>query len=148
MAGTHIKFAVESSGLIVDLSLPFLAASPDGIVDDKCCGRGVLGCKCPFKYEDCSATAVPYLYRDADYRLCLDKRHMYYCQVQDQMMVCKVKYSDFVVWTSKDTAVVRVYFDESFCQQMCAKLTDVFKCIIMPSLLTDDVFVHKKVLAD
>ena len=31
-----------------------------------------------------------------------------------QMVVCKVKYCDFTLWTEKDLAIERISFDEAF----------------------------------
>ena len=45
---------VQDSGLFIDPKLPWLAASPDGIVIDKLSGQRMLclEVKCPFKHKD------------------------------------------------------------------------------------------------
>jgi len=121
---------------------PYLAASPDGIVVDDCCGRGVLECKCPFGSRHGNVTGVSYLYCDSNNTIHLDRKHPYFFQVQGQMNVCDVSYADFVVWTVKECIVVRVDYDESFCRQMCEKLMKTLKFVILPCLLTN-VNVHK-----
>lgn len=39
---------------MIDHKNPFLGASPDGIINCACCGRGVLEIKCPFKHRNSS----------------------------------------------------------------------------------------------
>ena len=51
MASTmHENFEYCDSGLFVSKDLPFIGASPDGIVQCSCCGHGigVLEIKCPY----------------------------------------------------------------------------------------------------
>lgn len=38
----------------------------------------------------------------------LKRNHSYYFQVQLQMVVCKVNYYDFIVWTEKEYAIERI----------------------------------------
>ena len=47
----HSGFIIKSCGF-VDQESPFLDASPDGLVDCTCCGRGVLEVKCPFRAKE------------------------------------------------------------------------------------------------
>ena len=44
----HSDFTMSSSGLVLNPEWPHLGASPDGIVNCSCCGRGVLKVKCPY----------------------------------------------------------------------------------------------------
>ena len=39
---------VCKAGLHVDVQYPYMGASPDGIINCECCGKGVLEIKCPF----------------------------------------------------------------------------------------------------
>jgi len=92
--------------------------------------------------KDGSVSDVPYLRTTPDNELLLDTNHPYYYQLQGQMHVCKLQYADLVVWTTKECAVVRVQYDRDYCLVMCKKLTEFFKCVILPCLLTNDVNVH------
>ena len=148
MQQRHQNHQVEDCGLVLDSNLPFLGASPDGFVIDDCCGRGILECKCPFSAKDGPVTDVPYLHTTPDNELLLDESHPYYYQLQGQMHVCKMKYADLVIWTCSECAVVRVQYDNNFCMAMCKKLTEVFKVVVLPCLLTDDVNVHFRHVAD
>ena len=75
---------VDSVGLCVDMDHPYLAASPDGLIDSDT----VIEIKCPYSAKDSpiSVKTVPYLTK-VDGRLTLDPKHQYFCQVQGQMMV-------------------------------------------------------------
>ena len=42
MKNHHKSFQVQSSGLVISKDIPFLRASPDGIISCKCCGKGIL----------------------------------------------------------------------------------------------------------
>ena len=47
-----MKTTVFEAGLFIDPYRPFLGASPDGIVNCKCCGKGVIEIKCPLCVKD------------------------------------------------------------------------------------------------
>lgn len=86
----HQDFKVVDAGLFIDHLDPFLGASPDGIAQCACCGRGVVEVKCPFCND------LP----DDDKQFCmavngegtwkLKKDHSYYYQVQLQLHMCDV----------------------------------------------------------
>ena len=52
---SHLEFNCADSGLIIDSELQVIAASPDGLVECKCCSKGCIEIKCPFKYASESA---------------------------------------------------------------------------------------------
>uniref|UniRef100_A0A1X7UVF1 PHD-type domain-containing protein n=1 Tax=Amphimedon queenslandica TaxID=400682 RepID=A0A1X7UVF1_AMPQE len=104
----HVNFAVQSSGLVMYPSYPFVGASPDGLTQCQCCGKGLLEIKCPFKYKDISPISVEalndrncFLERDTTGTIHLSSSHAYYHQVQGQMMVKQLPFCDFVCGTSK-----------------------------------------------
>ena len=47
----HNDLTVADSGLVINPQWPFVAATSDGIVDCKCCGKGVLEIKCPYSHR-------------------------------------------------------------------------------------------------
>ncbi|KAM7305806.1 hypothetical protein ISCGN_015702 [Ixodes scapularis] len=69
-------------------------------------------------------------------RLSLKHGHMYFYQVQTQMAVCNVEYCDFVVWTTKDIHVERVFRDGAFWSQVLPKATLLFVLAVLPELLS------------
>jgi hypothetical protein len=80
------------NGLFICEKLPFLAASPDGIVKCDCCEPRVLEIKCPYCLSSVGKIIedVPYI-KDGH----LNQNHAYYYQVQTQMICTKMKYADF-----------------------------------------------------
>lgn len=45
---SHADMSVVECGLVINPEWPHLGASPDGIVQCTCCGKGVLEIKCPY----------------------------------------------------------------------------------------------------
>ena len=62
----HEDFTVFKAGFLADCETPYLGASPDGIINYKCCGMGTLEVKCPYCYKD----ALP----ENDVRFCMLKK--------------------------------------------------------------------------
>ena len=38
--------------MVINPQWPFIAVSPDGIIDCFCCGKGVLEIKCPYSHQN------------------------------------------------------------------------------------------------
>lgn len=138
VATQHVDFRCSASGLHISPEFPFLAATPDGLIDCACCGAGVLEVKCPFSAKDScieqlsqnnASCLIP---EGGDARL--SRSHHYYAQVQMQMFVCKRNYCDFVVWTVEDMFVERIALDENFCSMMLEKCTLYFQKVLLPEL--------------
>lgn len=107
---------VQETGIWLDAS-GILGASPDGIVDDET----VLEAKCPYTernltIEEAIAASPTFCLEKAQdgNGYVLKKDHIYWDQVQGEMFFTQRKFCYFVVWTSKDVAVVKVEKDESW----------------------------------
>lgn len=61
----------------------------------------------------------------------LKEDHIYYDQVQGQLHIQNKSACDFVVWTTKDIAIVRVLQDSAWDQNI-AKLIDFYFTQIIP----------------
>ncbi|XP_061168610.1 uncharacterized protein LOC133177717 [Saccostrea echinata] len=48
MTSCHPSFKCAETGIYVYKDFPFFAASPDGISECKCCGKGLVEIKCPY----------------------------------------------------------------------------------------------------
>ena len=107
---------ILKAGLFVDSEKPYLGASPDGIIECACCGKGSLEVKCPFsckdKLPDDNNTTFCMVKKDDTWMLKRD--HSYYYQVQMQLHVCKLSYGDFVVWSKNGILVERITRDDEF----------------------------------
>ncbi|KAL3865828.1 hypothetical protein ACJMK2_043178 [Sinanodonta woodiana] len=133
----HLEGTVQKSGLFICKDSQFLGASPDGQVQCKCCGAGVLEIKCPYKYREArlvDALSDTGFYLDKDYHL--KKTHKYFAQVQMQMHVCNKGFTDLVVWTPLDVIIVRVNRDIDFIHDMVKSLQMFWEKHILPELIT------------
>ena len=135
----HDDFVVHSTGLHVNPLYPHLGASPDGLVSCSCCGEGLLGLKCPYSICDEDPTRVQkinFYLKPCAGSLKLVRSHNYYYQVQGQLLVCNLRYCDFVCWTPKGVHIKRIERDDDFCQDMQVKLSAFFVKVILPYILT------------
>ncbi|XP_064463712.1 uncharacterized protein LOC135374721 [Ornithodoros turicata] len=138
-ATKHNNLMLHKSGLHISSTHPFLGASPDGIISCECCGTGVLEIKCPYKGRH--DTIVQYVHSSGssltisdDGVIHLSENHSHYYQVQLQMLVCKAKYCDYVVWTLEEAFVDRIAVNEQFCLSMLDKCSLFFERVLLPEM--------------
>ena len=110
-------------GIFVSKEMPFLAASPDRVINDDL----LLEVKCPFtaKGKEINQNTVPYL-ELINNELKLREDHDYFYQIQGQLMCSDRKSCDFVVYTIQDIKIIRINRDERFITNMKAKLVHFF----------------------
>ena len=60
----------------------------------------------------------------------------YYFQMQLQMFVTERLHCDFFVWSRTNHILIRVLKNEQFCETLLKKLSNVFRSIILPELVT------------
>ena len=120
----HTGLEVMSSGLIIHTQFPHMGATPDGIVDCACCGKGVLEIKCPY-----SCIKKPLLEATDDKQFFLELHdgmyspkndHSYYYQAQMQMKFSEYSYADFIVWREHELLVDRIFSYNEFINPRCA----------------------------
>ena len=128
----HTSGNVEITGLIVNPSFPHLGASPDGLVQCKCCGSGIIEIKCPYKYKNhtfdkiCNANYL--VKKDENGDLKLKENSSWYTQIQTQIAVSNVKWCDFVMYLEGEVKsgkhkifTERIYFDDLLWSGMLEK---------------------------
>ena len=136
MRERHQNFNVELCRLVVHPDNPHLGASPDGVANCSCCGRGAVEIKYPYKYRDGLIGSSD----DTDF--CVDKSfhpkkdHKYDHQVQLHMFVCGVQYCDFMIWIQWDLVITRVARDEEILYTFLPIAEQFFRQSILPELLT------------
>ena len=97
-----LKTKIQSAGLIVDKNIPFIAASPDGILDDE----SLVEIKCPASAKELApedaiqSNKIKYC-SIKDGTLYLKRNDNYYYQVQGQLHISQKTYCYFCVWTPK-----------------------------------------------
>ncbi|KAM7290119.1 hypothetical protein ISCGN_010131 [Ixodes scapularis] len=136
---------VTSTGLFVHAEYPFLAASPDGIVNEGG-EQGLLEVKCPQSKENMTPEDAC-----ADSKFCsamvgnvvtLKREHAYYYQIQGQLGVTGHSWCDFVIFTNaeslaKSISVERIYFDAKFWEgYLLPGLLYFYTRAVVPEILT------------
>ena len=136
----HKEFVVSETGFHVDLRLPYLGATPDGLVNCRCHGPGVLEIKCPWTHRGSLIKDFVAL-KDSCLELFeetnrLKRSHSYYYQVQLQMYVTNRKYCDFYLCTTRDSFCERIQYDETFLMDAISKVKLVYEKLILPEIFT------------
>jgi hypothetical protein len=109
-----------------------LGASPDGkICDNGSCG--ILEIKCPFTArnstisDSCDKIHDFALEKSDGGSISLKKNHLYYAQVQGQLMITGAEFCEFVVFTQNDLHVQRILPDIPFMSDLLQKLSSFFR---------------------
>lgn len=108
--------SVQNSGLVISSDYPWLAASPDGLVEDPqhSPSKGIVEFKNPYAARDMTIhDAVTKLKnfclkQDQDGLISLRPSHSYFYQIQATMLCTKRKWCDFVLCTKEDMHVERI----------------------------------------
>ena len=124
-------------GLFIHKTVQFLAASPDGIIECDCCGRGVLELKCPFciKDDDATVSILKYLTQKTSDNLKLKEEHLYYYQCQAQMLCTQTEFADFFVWSPNSSHLERITKHNVICKRIMMSSISFFRDSIIPELL-------------
>lgn len=138
--GKHKDVTTSDCGLLVDMTYPFLAASPDMLVSCSCRGDGVLEVKCPLiiKCDKCSSfclCSVPSYLMRSDDKLYLKRYSMYHAQIQWQLAITGRKWCDFFDYTVNGNVVQRIKFDSVFYENYLKNLVQLFNMYVFSELL-------------
>ncbi|WAR27062.1 LOW QUALITY PROTEIN: hypothetical protein MAR_012766, partial [Mya arenaria] len=127
---------VRKSGIVVSLPEPYIAASPDGIIDK----RTIVEIKCPTRpLEDLiSSGKYDVLPEDGQPKLSPKGKNGYYCQVQVAMFYTESTLCKFVVWTAEKQCAVDVPYCKDFIKGILPRICDFyFKHLLVT--LTDEI---------
>ncbi|XP_037535870.1 uncharacterized protein LOC119412904 isoform X1 [Nematolebias whitei] len=120
-------------GFVIHPDAPWLGASPDGLIFDPSepCQFGLIEIKCPNvkSYVDC-----PYLQMKSG-KLELKKTHVYYWQVQGQMLITGMNWCDFVVSAEEDILIQRIYADTNVMDSIKHKVDRYFFYVYLQKCL-------------
>ncbi|XP_028517658.1 uncharacterized protein LOC110248026 [Exaiptasia diaphana] len=137
--GSLLTKEVKEDRILVHGRWPYLGASPDGIVNCDCRGKGCCEIKCPFCFKNATTEQLAGEKSSCltviDVKISLDHKHAYYYQVQAQIFITETDYCDFVVWTEQDIHIERVFPDEAFWDEAREKASKFFLVGILPELL-------------
>ena len=142
----HTGVTCTETGLWVSLECPYIAASPDGIVECKQCGVGLLELKNPYSHrhlsiEEYAQTKGACLVKENG-TIQLKRQHCYYAQVQVQMWASGHTWCDFAVRTVSKTNnffVERIHLDMLYINSILPDIKIFFTEGIIPELSTRKV---------
>lgn len=133
---------VARSGLIVRRDEPWLACSPDGLISNSSTpDKGLLEVKCPLScssmsFEEAAKSASFCLKREKD-SFTLRQSHSYFYQIQHSLLVTRLLWADFIVWSPTEMFVQRVHADQSLQNRMLLKLKCFFQTHLLPALFAE-----------
>lgn len=139
----HRNIRLHECGIFIDKKLPFLAASPDIIMECDCCGRSTVEIKCPFRLSKRSQLSKVQSLSDLNYLVfdgqCfqLNPDHEYFLQVLAQVHICDVSQGFFYVWSKNEQICIKLERNETMWQEACKKATTYFYNIVCPELLVN-----------
>lgn len=128
---------VHPTGICVSLAHPYLASSPDGIIDEDT----VVEVKCPYVARNSMITrqTVPYI-RQNGTTFSLDTNHDYYYQIQGQLFCAEKQKCVFIVYTFLDILFFTVDRNDKFISEMLKKLDSFYEKCFKPALLEKRFF--------
>ena len=125
MRKEHTDFEFMDCGLFLDKNKSYLGATPDQLVQCKCCGEGLLEIKCPYsiRHTKPGPENLGFITFDKETNQCkLKNNHSYYAQVQGQMAITQRKWCDFFVYTAHGYYIERIVFSEAYWLDICESL--------------------------
>ncbi|XP_053390110.1 uncharacterized protein LOC128553029 isoform X2 [Mercenaria mercenaria] len=132
---------VRESGIVVREGEEYLAASPDGVIDQ----NTIIEIKCPTK-------SLEGLVSSGKYDVCYDKDHIpflnpkgkngYYTQVQMAMYCTKTSLCKFILWTAEKQMVLDVLFDSDFVDKILPRVRAFYFKHLLPRL-TDEMHFNR-----
>ncbi|KAH7959887.1 hypothetical protein HPB49_014737 [Dermacentor silvarum] len=143
----HLNFSYSKTGVWLSTPNLVLTASPDALVQCRCCGKGTTEVKFPLSIVtvglQAACSKTDFCFEHANANLHLKRTHSYYYQIQTQMAVCGASYCDFVVWSPTFIRIERVSRDDTFFQGVLPRAQKFFTDVILPELF-EEYFTRKE----
>ena len=136
----HETFDVIDCGLVVSPKWPWLGCSPDGNVTEKKQPVGCIEIKCPHSkknmtFKEAAEQDKAFYLKVIDGELKLKTNHLYYWQCQGVMNIVGLPWIDFIVITTKNFFVERIYRDAALWEhKVLPTLTNFYCTFIFPEL--------------
>ncbi|XP_076685808.1 uncharacterized protein LOC143377889 [Andrena cerasifolii] len=129
---------IAECGIFIDSCIPFLGASPDGIIGQE----GIVEIKCTksaesFTQEE-AIEKVPAVRRMFTHKtvISMKETHHYFYQVQGQLHITDRKYCIVCVWTPKGLKSIKVERDDVFWKrEMEPKLVQFYLECMLPEVM-------------
>lgn len=126
----HINVKLQDCGLYVMAKLPFLAASPDAIVECDCCGLRVIEIKCPMP-----RTGIPNYLEKIGEKWELKFTHKHRTQLFGQMAATNILRGYFYVYMLSEDILIDVEFDAELWAGVEENLEMFYYEVLAPKLL-------------
>lgn len=134
----NCSLKVKEVGFVVRADVPYIGASPDGIVSCDCHSSKLLEIKCPYKYRDGFKDwqTDPKFPVNKDFSI--KRNHPYYCQVQLQMYLCNLELCDLYMFSPASAAAIicPVNRDNEIINHMLTKFHALFMTVLLPEIIT------------
>ncbi|KAK4881734.1 hypothetical protein RN001_005053 [Aquatica leii] len=128
---------VNKSGLVIDDNLPYLACSPDGLIDN----HAIIEIKSSLKSGNLSPVDAV-LQKKIDYcffdngNVVLKRNHNYFFQIQGLLHITKRDVCYFVIYTNGGLHVEEIVRDDTFwIRKMEKRLVDFYLNSLLPELV-------------
>ena len=126
-------------GLWIDSAIPWLAATPDSILEvgeD----RGCLEVKCPYvcanmSLAQASMKSSSFCLQNGNGTLQLKRNHQYFYQIQVQLHVTRLLWCDFVVWTPNEIYIEKIDYDQRFIEKAISKARTFYFTVFLPAIV-------------
>ena len=132
--------SIQRCGLFIDEDLPFLGATPDGLIGED----GVLEVKCPASAKELTPEEAILkgkvrfwsVNKEKDEIIGVNKNHDFYFQIQGQLHITQRKFCLFVLWTPRGLLDEYIERDDKFWKEMMQpKLTAFYMDCLLPELI-------------
>ena len=117
------SYQVSKTGLFINIEQPWLAATPDGIVEDPSeptiRRTGLLEIKCPYSARHKSPTDAckeikTFCCTLINNEVTSKPNHHYYFQIQGQLAITQLPWCDLYIWTPHGSHTLRIESDDKF----------------------------------
>ena len=127
---TQLGCKVHKVGFVISLSRPFLGASPDGVVLEKCVVEVKRIFSNPNQMSLTEAVCKRGIFKMHGGNLIVNKKHPYYYQIQQQLYCTEYEYADFVLSDLRDIIIYCIRKDKEFATIDVPKLEEFYDLYI------------------
>ncbi len=133
----HNNVNIIDVGFKVCRELPFIGASPDGLVFCSCHPPTLLEVKCPYRLRHDTFENAKLEYLDSNNRL--KQNHTYYTQIMTAMAAYSIPRCFFVVYSPCELNLIvdEVQFDVNRWDEMANYLANLYKTEVIPMLINE-----------
>ncbi|XP_064486723.1 uncharacterized protein LOC135399024 [Ornithodoros turicata] len=128
----HKSLSINSCGLFVMKSHPYIGASPDGIITCSCCPPRLIEIKCPLEISEFTKRELTS--NNEHYQFKATSK--YNCQVQLQMNIAGLSSTEIFIYKSAEEYVqFTVTVDSVYFQECVNRFSYFFRCYVLPFIL-------------